>query len=159
MAREKVGALLILLFSVAYGLLARTIPLSFLSQDEMFTARTMPYGLAIVGIVLSLAIIVLPTVDPSGKKSLTEETRGMDWSTAILLVVLMLVFGLIMKWLGFILSSVLFLLGGFRILGEKRIKRMIFSAILLVGVLWFIMSALLGVYIAPGEIFYQLGVL
>ncbi len=159
MAREKVGALVILLFSVAYGLMATKIPLSFLSQQEIFTARTMPYGLAVAGIVLSLAIIVLPTVDPEGKKSLPEETRGMDWATAILLVVLMLLFGLIMKWLGFILSSILFLLCGFWILGERSVKLMIFSAIPLVLILWCIMSLLLGVYIAPGEIFYQLGVL
>lgn len=159
MAREKVGALVILLFSVAYGLMATKIPLSFLSQQEIFTARTMPYGLAVAGIVLSLAIIILPTVDPEGKKSLPEETRGMDWATAILLVVLMLLFGLIMKWLGFILSSILFLLCGFWILGERSVKLMIFSAIPLVLILWCIMSLLLGVYIAPGEIFYQLGVL
>lgn len=158
MAREKVGALVILLFSVAYGLMATKIPLSFLSQQEVFTARTMPYGLAVAGIILSLAIIVLPTVDPEGKKSLPEETRGMDWATAILLVVLMLLFGLVMKWLGFILSSILFLLCGFWILGERSIKLMVFSAIPLVLILWCIMSLLLGVYIAPGEIFYQLGV-
>jgi putative tricarboxylic transport membrane protein len=151
--------LVILLFSVAYGLMATKIPLSFLSQQEIFTARTMPYGLAVAGIVLSLAIIILPTVDPEGKKSLPEETRGMDWATAILLVVLMLLFGLIMKWLGFILSSILFLLCGFWILGERSVKLMIFSAIPLVLILWCIMSLLLGVYIAPGEIFYQLGVL
>ncbi len=159
MAREKVGALVILLFSIAYGLLATKIPLSFLSQQEVFSARTLPYALAIVGIALSIAIIILPTVDSAGKESLAEATKGMDWSTAIMLVVLMLIFGLIMKWLGFILSSILFLLGGFYILGERRIKRMLFSAIFLVVTLWFIMSWLLGVYIAPGEIFYQLGVL
>ncbi len=159
MTREKTGALIILLFSVAYGLLATKIPLSFLSEQEMFTARTMPYALAVAGIILSLAIIILPTVDPEGKASLAEATKGMDWSTAILLVVLMLVFGLIMKWLGFILSSIIFLLCGFRILGEKRIRLMLFSAIPLVLALWCIMSLLLGVYIAPGEIFYQLGVL
>jgi len=158
MAREKVGALIILLFSVAYGLLARKIPLSFLSQQEVFTARTMPYGLAIIGVLLSFFIIVLPTVDPEGKKSLSETTEGMDWSTAIQLVILMMVFGLIMKWLGFILSSVLFLMGGFWILGERRFRLMLFSALLLVAVLWFIMAFLLGVYLAPGEIFYLLGV-
>ena len=158
MAREKVGALVILLFSVAYGLLATSIPLSFLSQQEVFTARTMPYGLAVIGVILSFFILVLPTIDPEGKKSLSETTKGMDWSTAILLVVLMLVFGLVMKWLGFILSSILFLLAGFWILGERRIKLMLFSALLLVVILWFIMSLLLGVYLAPGEIFYMLGV-
>lgn len=83
----------------------------------------------------------------------------MDWATAILLVVLMLVFGLTMKWLGFIVASIIFLLVGFWILGERRKKLMFFAAIPLVIVLWCIMSLLLGVYIAPGEIFYQMGVL
>ncbi|HEX9778542.1 MAG TPA: hypothetical protein VGA63_10395, partial [Geopsychrobacteraceae bacterium] len=63
MAREKVGALLMLLFSMAYGLLAMRIPLSFMAQQEFFTSRTMPYALAAIGFVLSLLILVLPTVD------------------------------------------------------------------------------------------------
>lgn len=159
MPREKVGALVILLFSLGYGLLATSIQLSFLSMQETFTARTMPYALSVMGIVLSLAILVLPTVDPGGKKSLSEETEGMDWLTGILLVVAMFIFGLTMKWLGFILSSIIFLLIGFWILGERRRKLMLFTAIPLVLVLWGIMSKLLGVYIAPGEIFYQLGIL
>ena len=159
MAREKVGALVMLLFSMAYGLLAFKIPLSFLAQNEFFTSRTMPYALAVLGMVLTLLILVLPTADPEGKRSLKEETRGMDWKTAILLVVGMIVYGLVMKWLGFIISSILFLLCGFYILGERRIKRMVLAAIPLVVFLWFVMSSLLGVYIAPGELFYILGVL
>lgn len=159
MAREKIGALLILLFSMGYGMLATRIPLTFLSSQETFTARTMPYALAALGVFLSLAILVLPVVDPSGKKSLGEETKGMDWSTAIFLVVAMFIFGLTMKWLGFILASITFLCIGFWILGERRKKLMFFTAVPLVLVLWAIMSLLLGVYIAPGEIFYQLGIL
>ena len=34
MAREKVGALIMLMFSIAYGLLATRIPLTFLAQQE-----------------------------------------------------------------------------------------------------------------------------
>ena len=159
MAREKVGALVMLLFSMAYGLLALKIPLSFLARDEFFTSRTMPYALAVLGVFLALLILVLPTTDPAGKRSLREETHGMDWKTALLLVVGMIVYGLTMKWIGFIISSILFLLVGFYILGERRIKRMLLASIPLVVMLWFIMSSLLGVYIAPGELFYMLGVL
>lgn len=159
MAREKVGALVMLLFSTAYGLLALKIPLSFMDQNEFFTSRTMPYALAVLGFILSLLILLLPTVDPAGKQTLKQETRGMDWKKAILLVVAMIVYGLVMKWLGFIISSVVFLMFGFYILGERRILRMALAAIPLVVVLWFIMSALLGVYIAPGELFYMLGIL
>lgn len=148
-----------LLFSISYGLIATNIPLTFLSQQETFTARTMPYGLAVLGIILCFAILVSPTVDPAGKRSLSAETAGMEWSTAILLVVAMFIFGATMKWLGFIIASIIFLLAGFYILGERRVVRMLFAAIPLVLVLWVIMSLLLGVYIAPGEIFYQLGIL
>lgn len=159
MAREKLGALVIMLFSIAYGLMAFKIPLSFMAQNEFFTSRTMPYALAVLGILLALLILVMPTVDPAGKRSFKEETRGMDWKTAVLLVVGMIIYGLVMKWLGFIISSILFLLGGFYVLGERRIKRMLLAAIPLVILLWFVMSSLLGVYIAPGEIFYILGVI
>lgn len=159
MAREKLGALIMLLFSISYGLLAFKIPLSFIAQDEFFTSRTMPYALAIMGSILALMILIFPTVDPAGKHSLKEETQGMDWKTAILLVVGMILYGLLIKWLGFIISSILFLLGGFYVLGERRIKRMLLTAIPLVIFLWFVMSNLLGVYIAPGELFYMLGIL
>lgn len=159
MAREKVGALIMLLFSIAYGILATKIPLTFLAQQETFTSRTMPYALSVIGSLLSLSILVLPTTDPSGKSTLSEETAGMDWPTAILLVVLMFGYGLTMKWLGFIIASIVFLLIGFWILGERRVMLMLLTAVPLVLVLWGLMSYLLGVYIAPGEIFYQLGIL
>lgn len=159
MAREKLGTLVMLLFSMAYGLLALKIPLSFMAQNEFFTSRTMPYALAVLGFILSLLILLLPTVDPEGKKTLKEETHGMDWKKAILLVVAMIIYGLVMKWLGFIISSIVFLMIGFYVLGERKLKRMALAAIPLVILLWFIMSSLLGVYIAPGELFYMLGIL
>ena len=83
----------------------------------------------------------------------------MDWKRVIFLVIAMIVYGLIMRWLGFLIASVLFLLAGFAILGERKIGKMLLAAVPLVLLLWFIMSALLGVYIAPGEVFYQLGIL
>ncbi len=76
MAREKVGALIMLLFSIAYGLLARQITLTFLAQQETFTSRTMPYALSVIGIIISLAILVLPTTDEAGKKAWPEKRRG-----------------------------------------------------------------------------------
>ena len=65
MAREKAGALIILIFSISYGIIATRIPLTFISQQETFTARTMPYALAVIGILLSLAILVMPIADQS----------------------------------------------------------------------------------------------
>ncbi|PLX71011.1 MAG: tripartite tricarboxylate transporter TctB family protein [Denitrovibrio sp.] len=159
MAREKLGALLMLLFSIAYGIGAINIPLSFLAQQETFSSRTMPMALAVAGIVFSVAIIVLPTVDPDGKPSLGDVTKGMEFRKTIYLILLMIAYGLLMKWIGFLIASAIFLMVGFRILGEKRLKIIVLGAVPLVIFLWFIMSLLLGVYIAPGEIFYIMGII
>lgn len=159
MAREKLGALLILMFSIAYGVLTFQIPLTFLAEQEMFNSRTMPMALAVIGIVISLLIIILPTVDEAGKPSIREVTNGMEFKKAFALIGIMIAYGLIMKWVGFLLASVIFLMAGFRILGETRKRVMIIASIPLVFVLWVIMSLLLGVYIAPGELFYILGII
>jgi putative tricarboxylic transport membrane protein len=42
MRTGKAGALILLTFSIAYGLLAFKVPLTFLAQRETFNARTMP---------------------------------------------------------------------------------------------------------------------
>jgi putative tricarboxylic transport membrane protein len=49
--------------------------------------------------------------------------------------------------------------GGFYILGERRIWLLFISSVPLVLFIWFLMSRILGMYIAPGEIFYLLGVI
>jgi len=159
MAREKLGALLMLIFSIAYGIGAFQIPLSYLAQQETFTSKTMPMALAVAGIVFSTAIILLPTVDPDGKPTFGEVTKGMEFKKTIYLILLMVAYGLIMKWIGFLIASAIFLMIGFRILGEKRLKVIVLGAVPLVIFLWFIMSLLLGVYIAPGEIFYIMGII
>ncbi len=159
MNREKTGALLCMLFSVAYGLGAFSIPLTFLSQDETINARTMPLALSIAGVVISLLIIVLPTVDREGRLTLKETFLGLDWARAVWFLGLTVAYGLIMKWVGFIISSILFLNAGFFILGERKIKLMLLASIPLVIGLFFLMSYILGMYIAPGEIFYLIGVI
>ena len=156
---EKTGAVLCLLFSVAYGLGAFTIPLTFLSQDEVINARTMPMALSIAGAVISLLIILLPTGDRQGRMSVKETFGGLDWKRATWFLIITVIYGLIMKWLGFIISSILFLNAGFYILGERKIKLMLLASVPLVIGLFFLMSYILGMYIAPGEIFYIIGVL
>ena len=159
MNKEKVGALFFFLLSIAYGALAFQIPLTFLAQQEQFNARTMPFALSIAGSIISLLIIILPP--PEGKRglTLTETFTGLDWGRAGLLLALMVVYGLVMKWIGFVLASIIFLMAGFYILGERNIKLMLLASIPMVIGLWFLMSSILGMYIAPGEILYLLGII
>ena len=155
--REKMGALFILALSIAYGAYAYKIPLIFLSQGETFNARTMPYALAIAGIVISLLIIVLPSIDKEKAITVKEALSGFDWRRTAWLTALMIAYSLSMPWVGFVIASIIFMAGGVMILGERNIKIILLASIPLVVVLWFLLTKVLGMYIAPGELYYILG--
>jgi putative tricarboxylic transport membrane protein len=156
MSKEKVGALFFLVLSIAYGLLAFDIPLTFVGEDEVFTARSMPMALAIAGAVVSFLILVLPSAKTDDSTKVTAVFHGLDWKRVGLLAVLMVFYGLTIRWLGFILSTTLFLIGGFRVLGERRIKVLLLASIPLVVVFWFLMTRILGVYLDPGSLYFFL---
>jgi len=155
--REKMGALFILALSIAYGIYAFKIPLIFLSQGEAFNARTMPYALSIAGIVLSLLIIILPSFDKDKVMTAREALSGLDWRRTAWLTGLMIVYSLSMPWVGFVIASIAFMAGGVMVLGERNIKMILIASIPLVILLWFLLTKVLGMYIAPGELFYIFG--
>jgi putative tricarboxylic transport membrane protein len=155
--KEKIGALFIMAFSIAYGIYAFKIPLIFLSQGEALNARTMPYALSSAGIVISLLIIILPSFDKDKVTSVRQALSGLDWRRTAWLTGLMLVYSLIMPWVGFVIASIIFMAGGIIILGERNFKVILIASVPLVIVLWFLLTKVLGMYIAPGELFYILG--
>ena len=159
MNRDKVGALFFLMFSIAYGLLASQIPLTFIAERESFNARTMPYALGIIGTALSFLMLALPSEKTGEQAGLKAAFRGLDWTRVGLLVAMMIFYGLTLRLLGFVISSVIFLVGGFTILGERRLWLIFVGSVPLVLFIWYLMSRILGMYIAPGEIFYMMGII
>jgi putative tricarboxylic transport membrane protein len=155
---EKVGALFFLAVSVAYGLYAFKIPLTLLAQQETFSARTMPFALSVLGALLSALIIILPDSEEGGE-TVASIFSGLDWRRAWYFIAMMVVYAIAMTWLGFILASIIYLGAGFYLLGERRIKVLLLASIPLVIGIWLLMSKILGMYIAPGEIFYLMGVI
>ena len=153
MTKDKAGAAFFLILSVIYGILAFDIPLTFVGEDDVFTARTLPYALSLCGIVISSLILLLPSKRTDKKTPMHEAFRGLDWNRVIQLAVLMILYGLTIKWLGFLLSTNLFLIGGYWILGERRIKVLLLASIPVVIAFWLLMTKVLGVYLAPGELF------
>ncbi|NNG01571.1 MAG: tripartite tricarboxylate transporter TctB family protein [Desulfobacteraceae bacterium] len=145
--------------SISYGLYAFKIPLTLLSQQETFNARTMPFALSVIGSLLSAMIIILPPTKQEKPETFHHIFSGLDWARAWKVVTMMFIYAFIMTWLGFIIASILFLCAGFYLLGERRIKVLVLASIPLVIGIWLLMSKILGMYIAPGEIFYLMGVI
>ena len=117
---NTVIALLFLTFSIVYGLKAREIELYFGDAEAIFTAWTFPNFLAILGGIVALAMLLLPS---KGKPSLDAETLvGFDWPRVIALCVAMVAYGLTIMTVGFLNSTTLFLIAGFVILGERHVE-------------------------------------
>ena len=154
MTKDKVGALAILTFSIVYGAMAFNIPEAPGVEDAGVTPSSLPIALSTTGIVASLLILVLPAprrIDRDGDgSSFVDAFKGLDWRCAAFLFLLMVGYGLTLKPLGFLISTVLFLLGGFWTMGERRIKLMLLVSIGVTVGFWFILTQLLRIYLEPG---------
>ncbi len=76
----------------------------------------------------------------------------LHWSPALQLLLAMSVYGIVFEYLGFIVATLLFLLAGFAILGERRPGLMLVAALPLTLGFWLLME-FLGIYLGPGELF------
>ncbi len=146
--RNRIGALLLLAFALAYLRQAFSIPLDP-TASEAFTPRTLPIGLASAMIVLALVQLLLPR---AGSDGLVASLRGFRWAPASGLVVLMLLYSLSFAYLGFAIASFLFLMLGFRVLGETRLVVGAAIAGGLVVFLWTLLTQAFGLYIDNGAL-------
>lgn len=114
--RDRIGALFFLALSIAYYIGATQIELYPGDEVEPINARTFPRFIGIMAGIVSFLILVLPAKGEEPELG----WAGLDWRRPLLLAALMVVYGLTIKWPGFILATAFFLIGGFLVLGERR---------------------------------------
>ena len=158
MTKDKMGALVILILSIVYGAMALNIPEAPGIEDSGVTPSSLPIVLSAMGIVASLLILILPAARRIGRDgtetSFTAVFKGLDWRCAAFLFLLMAGYGLTLKPLGFLISTMLFLSGGFWAMGERRIKLMLLVSIGMTVGFWFILTQLLRIYLEPGVLHF-----
>ena len=150
--KDRIGGLLLLVFSVAYLRHAWVLPLDPTATDDAFTARTLPIGLAVAAIVFSFLQLLLSARAKTGAR-ISDAVRGYQWRPMLSLVAVMAVYSLVFDKLGFALSSFLFLLFGFVILGERRVWLSTTVALGLVLFLWVILTQVFGLYLDSGDLY------
>ncbi|CAM3704879.1 Tripartite tricarboxylate transporter TctB family protein [Vibrio aerogenes CECT 7868] len=145
--KDHAGGLLFLCFSLLYGYYTREIALFPGDEFEPFTARSMPTVLAGLGIVLSfLQLITVKRQPQSGQ----NPWAGIQYTQAVQLLVLMLVFSLALPWVGFLIATIGFLIAGYRILGERRPRILLIASVPFALGFWVLLTQLLDIYLAPG---------
>jgi len=142
-SKDRIGGLLLLVFCVCYAILSQQIVLLPIQAKSAFTARTLPEVLSVLGIVLSVLVIIFPGSNER------PALAGFKWITAAIFLALMSAYGLSVRPLGFILSTSLFLMGGFALLGERSPLKLLAVALPLVVGFWLLMTQGLDVFIEP----------
>ena len=140
---NRIGGLILLVFSVAYAYLTTKIPLLPFQANAAFTAKTLPEVLSVMGVVLSLILIISPGEDTAA------DMHGYRWGRAAIICLMMVIYGLVIRSAGFVPSTIVFLMGGFLVLGERRWTMMWLTAVILVVLFWLLMTQVLNVYISP----------
>ena len=149
LTKARIGGLLLLAFSVFYAWKIGDIRLLPFQANQSFTPRTMPQVLAALAIALSLAVILLGgDKDP---KRLAEPFKfgSTNWLLGLAFLALMSVYGFTVRPAGFILSTSLFLMIGFAMLGERNLLKLVAVAVPLVVCFWALMNFGLSVFIEP----------
>lgn len=149
LSKDRVGGFLLLLFCIAYAILSQSIILLPFQSHSAFNARTLPEVLSVLGIGLSILIILFPG---SAEK---PRFRGMNWSTVLIFLALMSGYGLTVRPLGFIVSTSLFLICGFALLGERSWKIILLVSLPIVFGFWLMMTKGLNVFLEPLPIFLR----
>lgn len=161
LSKDKVGALIFFIFSVCYGYYAYQIPLYPGEEYDVFTSQSMPKIYALIAIIVSvLAVISSLLTDFKNENNDEQHERTQikkifnrkGWIQVTSLIGLMIYYGFTLELLGFITSTISFLIIGYLILGERNIKTLLLASVPVVIVFWAIMTQLLGIYLATGDL-------
>ena len=136
----RISALIFLLLFLVYSYLAGEIRVFSFDENADFNARTFPKFISYLGIVVSFLTLVLSKNE--------DESFGLyEWLKVFGLFVLVFTYGIIIKSVGFFLSTNLFLLISYYYLGVRSYKVLLFSSFPVVAGLQFMLHELLDVYI------------
>jgi putative tricarboxylic transport membrane protein len=121
---------------------------------------TFPKMLAVAGIVVGM--IVLFSKKPQAKEGAAKPDGAIDLTRlgdyhigqALGLIGLMLAYAFALRPLGFLSATVLFLVLGATILGERKFHILVPVAALAAGSIWYLVQEVLGIFLRPWPSFW-----
>ena len=111
----KIISLLFFVLSAFYLYTAHQIQVFAFDEGAPFNAKTFPIYLGYAGLVFSALYIILPETKPSN-----VDLKVLDYKKTITLVILMILYGLTILRIGYFLSTSIFLVLSYIVLGERK---------------------------------------
>ena len=138
----KLISLLFFILSAFYLYTAHQIQVFAFDEGAPFNAKTFPIYLGYAGLVFSSLFIILPETNPS-----EVNLKVLDYRKTILLIFLMILYGLTILRVGYFLSTSIFLVLSYIVLGERRWIWIFFLSFPFVGVFMYLLHGLLNIYL------------
>jgi len=125
----------------------------FMQRNPIWPS-TFPKVLSLLGIAASL-VIVLGLEKGEAKIGDIDYRKLWEYNLgqALLLLGLMVLYALLLRPAGFILSTSGFLILGSVILGERRFILTVIIAAIATGVVWYLVQVVLGIFLRPLPVF------
>lgn len=144
--KERLAALVFLLLSAGYWLMAGDIELFYGDDLAPFNARSLPSMLGIAGVILSC--LSLGTSLRSGTSDDVEiSSPDRRWGKVALVIVAMIGFGALLRPAGFLIATTAFLIVTMLILGERRWWILVVLPAGLAATFEWLLTGVLGIYL------------
>ena len=163
MALDRWIALIFVLFCCIYGYAAfftmdQLLP-PFMQRNPVWPS-TFPKILSVLGIIVGLVVLfgfekASGESEPSAGDIDYRRLHEYHLGQALLLLGLMVLYALMLRPAGFLLSTTLFLAGGSAILGERRWALMLLVSVLAAGTVWYLVQEVLGIFLRPLPFFLR----
>ena len=156
MTLDRAIAGIFLLICLIYGYTAFVTMEANLLPFELnmtFLPNTMPKWLSILGVIVSLVVVI-----QSGPESVAEidpseidyrNLRQYKLAQALFLLGLMVAYALLLRPIGFLAATSLFLAGGSLILGERNLKMLLPIVVFTAFLIWYLVQEVLGIFLRP----------
>ena len=138
----KFISLLFFIFSVFYLYTAHQIVVFTFDENAPFNARTFPIYLGWAGIFFSGLKIVLPEKIPT-----EVDHKYLDYKSIIYLILVSIIYGAVILKVGYFLSTSLFLIVSYYLLGERRWIWMFLLSFPFVAIFMFLLHGVLNIYL------------
>ena len=138
----KIISLLFFVLSAFYLYTAHQIQVFSFDENAPFNAKTFPIYLGYAGMFFSALKLVLPD-----QKSVEVDAKYLEFKKTILLVLAVIFYGFTILKVGFFLSTSLFLVFSYYVLGERRWKLILIFSFPFVAIFMYLLHGVLQVYL------------
>ncbi|MGH1472494.1 MAG: tripartite tricarboxylate transporter TctB family protein [Cellvibrionaceae bacterium] len=152
MSLERSLALFFLTISLIYGytaffMLDASLP-PFAKMSPIWPS-SFPKIIAILGVFIGFNLIFSSSKSDGQPDINIKQIQQYKWRPALTLLVMMIAYALLLRPIGFVISTFAFLVIGSMVLGEKKLLLlMAISLICAVGI-WYLVQQVLGIYLRP----------